>query len=155
MCFSFRGTPEPALLLWIVYDCFASALDRLLLSVPPPPYCTVFLMINLVPLFIVLASLEHFCFQQWARIRAVLLLASDLVAGIPSFYPGCPGSTLEQRIKILLQAITHCCLSEIRSNLEDPLLAFQIWLKPVRCKRYLCTRECKGWCLHRIQTVGS
>ena len=34
----------------------------------------------------------------------------------PGLHPGCLGSIPEQRIKILLQAITHCCLSEIKTS---------------------------------------
>ena len=61
--------------------------------------------------------LKTFLFSTGARIRAILLLAlAGLGVRIPSFHPDCPGSIPEQGIKILLQAITHCCLSETRST---------------------------------------
>ena len=41
---------------------------------------------------------------------------AGLVARIPGFLPGYPGSISEQRIKISLQAITHCSLSEMRTD---------------------------------------
>ena len=39
--------------------------------------------------------------------------ARGVVAWIPGFKPGSPGSIPGQGIKISLQATTHCCLSEI------------------------------------------
>ena len=74
-----------------------------------------------------LCLLETFWLSAAARIRAVLLqpLAS-LVAGFPGFHPGCPGSVPEPRIKISLQALTHCCLCEISllQIIDFPLLLF-------------------------------
>ena len=46
------------------------------------------------------------------------------MARIPGLHPGCPGSILEQRIKISLQAITHCYLSEIRGTWLGSLTFF-------------------------------
>ena len=50
-------------------------------SVCSPTCCTVFLIINFVLIFTVCSSLKHFLFQQWARIRAILLLASSWSSG--------------------------------------------------------------------------
>ena len=77
-----------------------------------------------------LCLLETVLLSTGAKIRAILLLASSWSSGQDSwfsFHPGCPGSIPEQRIRILLQAITHCCLSEItlskaRNQTHAPLI---------------------------------
>ena len=51
-------------------------------------------------------------FSMEARARGILLLVSSpccIVARIPRFHPGCPGSIPGQGTKISLQATTHCC----------------------------------------------
>lgn len=54
-----------------------------------------------------------------ALVRPTLLLAlalDGLVARIPGFHTGYPGSILAQATKILLQATTHCCVLEIQMS---------------------------------------
>ena len=51
-------------------------------------------------------------FSMEARARGILLLVSSpccIVARIPRFHPGCPGSIPGQGTKISLPATTHCC----------------------------------------------
>ena len=94
--------------------CFISALDKEMTSLCAPTCCTVFLPINFLPVFTVFASLKHSCFQRGQESGQLCFqpLAS-LVDRISGFHPGCPSSIPEQRIKISLLAITHCCLYEI------------------------------------------
>jgi len=62
--------------------------------------------------------LKHSCFQQEQELGLSVCFqpVAGLVARIPVFHPGCPGSIPEQKIKISLQAIAHCCLSEINTS---------------------------------------
>ena len=50
------------------------------------------------------------CIFHWGQELA------GVVARIPSFHPGSPGSIPGQGMKISLHATTHCCLSKIKKT---------------------------------------
>ena len=91
-------TREDTLFLWL---CTSALLLFCLncFSVRSPTCCTVSLTINFVPVLAVFASLRNTAGVGggWARARGILLLASSpggLVARIPGFHPGSPGSKM-------------------------------------------------------------
>lgn len=107
---AFRGTPAPTLLFEDVNYCLASDLNKklLLCVLSHMVYCvssnklyTCFYSLCLLACFQQGTKSGQFCFQPLA----------SLVARIPGFHPACPGSIPEQRIKISLRAVTHCCHS--------------------------------------------
>ena len=111
-----------------MYLCLALVLTKQTLSL-----CVLRLVLSLiidfVPVFIVFASLRNAFFSGGgARARENLLqplALASLVARIPGFHPGYPGSIPGRRTKISLQASSHCCLSEInssRKNESHPLI---------------------------------
>ena len=73
----------------------------------------------------------EFCFSP--------LALAGLLAGIPGFHPGYPGSIPGQGSKISLQVTTHCCVSEIRPSF--------MWqrkrLRPTRQKELVWTPKAK------------
>ena len=76
------------------------------LSVYSPIHCPVPLIINFVPVFTVFTSLRHSCFQMEERAREICfcpLSPGSLVARIPGFHPGYPGSIPGQETKASLQ----------------------------------------------------
>ena len=74
------------------------------------------LTIHFVSVFTAFASVRPSCFQQGPRIRAMLLSASRWSSGGNSWFSsGCPGSIPQQRMKILLRALTPCCLRSVWS----------------------------------------
>ena len=75
---SFRKTPA---LFWVRVYRPASALKKARTSLGVPAHCAVLLAIHRAPDFITFACLKRSCFQQWARVRAILLLASNCSRG--------------------------------------------------------------------------
>ena len=86
--------------------CFASISTKQIVSLCALPHVVVLcLIINFVPAFTVSASTINAFFTGGKDQGKIKLLAlAGLMAWIPGFHPGFPGSTPWQGIKILLHA---------------------------------------------------
>ena len=85
-----------------------------------PPTCCTLSNNKLYTCFYSIFLLETFLLSTGDKNQgnpALSLQLAGLVARIPSFHPGCPGSISEQNIKLSLQAITPRCLSEVSPSL--------------------------------------
>lgn len=76
----------------------------------------------------------------WTIEKWQLYPLPGLVARIPGFHLGCPGSICEQRSKITFPAITHCCLSEITLTRQPALGGHQRWNRAQGPQPYLWAR---------------
>ena len=111
-----RGAPTP--FLSGVHLCLASvSWTNCFSTCSPSCCCALSLIINFVPEFSFLFPWSIF---HWGQ-RSRPLAFAALVAKILGFHPGYPGSIPWQGIKILLHAIAHCGLAEIRETNEESL----------------------------------